>query len=302
MSTGLELVLLGTGSPLPSPDRCGAGQVVIAGGARILVDCGWGTARRLFAAGILPATVDTLCLTHLHSDHITDLPDFLIMRWTGGATTPLTVYGPAGTRKTMDGFLGALGHDIRFRVAHHGEKLSPDGIRCVVQEVPAEGQPLEIAEVGGAAIYAFAVDHFPVVPALGFRVERSSRSLVISGDTKDCDSLVKGAHGADLLVCEAMNRPMWRAMLDAVRAAGNANTASLLEDAMTYHAGTDEAAAMARKAGVRHLVLTHLMPALPPDQDALISMFVAGMADVFTGNITVGRDLLRISVGDEEDD
>jgi len=91
-------------------------------------------------------------------------------------------------------------------------------------------------------------------------------------------------------------------MRDAVRATGNANTTSLMEEAMTYHAGRDEVAAIARKAGVRHLVLAHLMPSIPLEQATLISMVVAGMADVAAGKITVGRDLERICVGHEEDD
>lgn len=302
MSGGLELVLLGTGSPLPNPDRCGAAQVVIADDARVLVDCGWGAGRRLFAAGILPASIDTLCITHLHSDHITDIPDFLIMRWTGGATRPLAVYGPAGTRTMMNGFLAALEQDIGFRTAHHGAKLAPDGIRCAVHEVPAEPERVQIAQINGAAIHAFAVDHFPVVPALGFRIERDGRSLVISGDTRACHSLVSAARGADLLVCEAMNQPMWRAMLDRLRAVGNPTVASLLEDAMTYHAATHEVARMASEAQVRQLVLTHLMPSIPPQQEALTSMFISGMAELFGGTITVGCDLQRFALSDKEKD
>jgi len=300
--TDYILVLLGTGSPLPSSDRCGAGQAVIAGDSRILVDCGWGAARRLFAAGIPPTAVDNLLITHLHSDHITDIPDFLVMRWTGGATRPLAVYGPAGTREMIDGFLAALAHDIRFRKGHHGEKLQDEGIRCDVREVPAEPGGVLVGEIGGATVWAFAVDHYPVVPALGFRFERDGRSLAISGDTKACDGLVNAARDADLLLCEAMNRKMWRAMLDRLRAVGAANAAALLTEAMEYHIGTDEVAGIARDAGVKSLVLTHVMPAVPPEEKALIAAFADGMADIFHGEIVVGRDLQRFSIGDKEAD
>ena len=95
------------------------------------------SARRLFAAGVFPMTVDTVCFTHMHSDHITDVPDFLIMRWAGGAQKPLTVYGPEGTQRMIDGFLAAMADDIRFRFAHHGDKLSQEGIKTIVHEVPA---------------------------------------------------------------------------------------------------------------------------------------------------------------------
>ena len=90
MSSRLEVVFLGTGSPLGYTDRCGAGQVVVAGDTHVLVDCGWGAARRLVPAGIRPADIDIAIFTHMHTDHITDVPDFLFQRWTSGATTVTT--------------------------------------------------------------------------------------------------------------------------------------------------------------------------------------------------------------------
>ena len=98
----LEVVLLGTGSPMFNPARCGAGYAITAGDARLVVDLGWGASRRINAAGIAHAQVDTLFLTHMHSDHITDIPDFLMQRWTGGATGALRVYGPEGTRECVE--------------------------------------------------------------------------------------------------------------------------------------------------------------------------------------------------------
>lgn len=299
MSTELEAILLGTGSPMPSPDRCGAGTVVLTPGARILVDCGWGAARRLFGAGILPPTIDALYITHLHSDHITDIPDFLIMRWTMsvGAAKPLAVYGPEGTQRMMDGFYAALADDIRFRIAHHAPKLTDEGVRCNVWEIPATPERAHVGDHGGIAVDAFEVDHFPVVPALGFRFDHEGRSVVISGDTKRCDSLVRASRGADVLICEAANLPLLNAMITNVRA-NNPGTASLLDDVADYHTSTLDVAWMARDAGVKHLVLSHLVPPVPPGQPAMLDAFTAGMADVFDGKITLGQDLMRLPVGD----
>src|SRR5690606_23471624 len=103
-----EVAFLGTGSPLPSPDRCGAGHIVIAGDQHVLVDCGWGAARRIIPSGVMPAQIDTAVFTHMHTDHITDVPDLLFLRWTSGATKPLRVFGPEGTQEMIDGFLMAL--------------------------------------------------------------------------------------------------------------------------------------------------------------------------------------------------
>jgi ribonuclease Z len=293
----LEVILLGTGSPLPNPDRCGAGQVVVAGHERILIDCGWGSARRLFAAGVPPPSVNTACFTHMHSDHITDVPDFLIMRWTGGAQRPLTVYGPEGTREMIDGFLAGLRRDIGYRFAHHGEKLSQEGIKCDVKEVPATADRSFVVEIGGARIDAFEVDHYPVVPALGFRIDRGGASVVFSGDTNKCDSLVRASRNTDVLICEAMNANLLRVMVERLNAAGNARTASIMQDVPDYHSDTIAVSEMARDAGVRKLVISHLIPPVP-NEGPLVDAFIAGMSDVFTGEIVVGRDLQRIAIGD----
>lgn len=295
MPQSLEVVLLGTGSPLPSPVRCGAGQVVTAGDTRVLIDCGWGAARRLNAAGIAPNGIDVACFTHMHSDHITDVPDFLIMRWTGGARRPLTVYGPEGTRSMIEGFLAALARDIGYRFAHHGDKLSRDGIRVEVHEVPATADPAAVVSLDGLEIESFEVDHRPVVPAFGYRVMREGARVVFSGDTTACDSLRRAAAGADLLVCEALNVPMLEQRIAALRQAGRGDVAALLEDVPSYHAPTGEVAALARDAGVRRLVLSHVIPPIP-NEGPVVDAFTEGMASVYTGPITVAQDLQRITV------
>jgi ribonuclease Z len=295
MADVIEVLLLGTGSPLPSPVRCGAGQVVSAGESRVLIDCGWGAARRLLAAGVAPMSIDVVCFTHMHSDHITDVPDFLITRWTGGATRPLTVYGPEGTRAMIEGFLAALGRDIGYRFAHHGDKLSREGIACEVHEMAATSSPTPVAAVGGLEIESFEVDHRPVVPAFGYRVAIGGRRVVFSGDTTACDSLRRAAVDADLLVCEALNVAMLEQRIAAVRGAGFVRVAELLEDVPSYHAPTLEVAALARDAGVRRLVLSHIIPPIPNDGPA-VEAFISGMASIYKGPITVAQDLQRFTV------
>ncbi len=292
----MELILLGTGSPLPSPNRCGGGQLIISGNTRILIDCGWGVARRLFAAGVPPPAIDHVCFTHMHSDHITDLPDFIIMRWTGGAKNPLHIHGPEGTREMVDGFRGGLEPDVRFRFAHHGEKLSREGIECVVHEVPATPSVSSVVTVGDLTVGAFEVDHFPVVPALGFTVESGGHKIVLSGDTKACPSLVEASRDADVLVSEALHLGMQHDRINALRAAGNVRMAEILEEACEYHTPTLEVAQMARDARVKHLVISHLIPPIP-DDGPLVDRFAAGMSDVYPGTITIGRDLQRFTIG-----
>ncbi|MEX1103091.1 MAG: MBL fold metallo-hydrolase, partial [Dehalococcoidia bacterium] len=286
---------LGTGSPLPSPDRCGAGHVVVAGEQQVLVDCGWGAARRQMPAGVIPAAIETAVFTHMHTDHITDFPDFLFLRWTSGARKPLRVFGPDGTKDMVDGFLLALRRDIGFRQAHHGEKLHPDGIKIEVTELPATTSAERFETIGGMSFESFEVDHFPVVPAFGYRFGYDGRSLVMSGDTSFCESLLHASEGADLLVCEAMNVAMLMERANALRLTGLTLQASLFEDVPSYHIPTEDVARLARDAGVRKVALSHLIPPIPSEGPA-VTRFVEGMSDIYKGPIHVARDLERIAV------
>lgn len=294
MADQFEVVFLGTGSPLASPDRCGCGQVIVAGGLTVLLDCGYGAARRLNPSGVVPATVDIAVFTHMHSDHITDVPDFLNQRWTNGATKPLRVFGPTGTKKMMDGFLMALEDDIRFRDAHHPGKLHPDGIKVEVTEFPATADPTAFLSEGGLTLESFEVDHFPVVPAVGYRARFDGRTAVFSGDTSLCDSLARAADGADLLVSDALNPAMFQALIERVRGI-RPSVAAILDDVPSYHISTTEAAQMAKDAGVGTLVLSHLIPNLPANTD-IEAQFTAGLKDIFPGDLRVARDMQRMAV------
>ena len=295
MSDRFEVAFLGTGSPLGNSDRCGAGQVVVGGETHVLVDCGWGAARRLTPAGVRPNLIDTALFTHMHTDHMTDVPDFLFLRWTAGATKPLKVYGPEGTAEMIEGFLLALRRDIGFRLAHHGDKLHPDGIKVDVTEIPTTTAPKSFLELDGLVFESFEVDHFPVVPAFGYRVTFGDRVVVLSGDTSLCDSLLEASRGADMLVCESMNMPMWNERIAAVAKMGMKREAALLGDVPSYHIATDQIATLARDAGVGEIVLSHVIPPITNDE-AQEAQFVTGMKDVFPGPIRVARDTQRIPI------
>jgi ribonuclease Z len=290
-----EVVFLGTGSPLPSADRCGAGNVVVAGETNVLVDCGWGAARRLIPSGVRPQSIDVALFTHMHTDHMTDVPDFLFLRWVGGATTPLRVFGPEGTQEMIDGFLLALRRDIGFRLAHHGDKLHPDGIKVEVTEVPVSKTPERFLDIGGLSFESFEVDHFPVVPAFGYRTRYSGRSVVLSGDTSFCESLADASEGADMLVCEALNAEMMTQLIAVLKLTGREREAGLMGDVPSYHIGTHEIAKLAAGAGVGEVVLSHIIPPLPNETERETE-FMAGMASLYGGPVRIARDMQRIPV------
>jgi len=293
-SNALELVLLGTSSPIHTPHRFGPSQIITDRRTRIMIDTGWGSTLRLYQAAMPPQTIDALFITHLHSDHTTDLADFLVMRWVGGIRGPIPIYGPAGTSRMVKGFQEAMAADTKYRLDHHGEKLWSGGLAADVTEIEAGEEPVLVAETGGIVVKAFEVDHRPVKPAYGFRFETGGHSIVISGDTNPCPGLLAGAKGADILVCDSMNEAMMKVLENQLRTAGNEVQAALLEDAHTYHAPIEAMAETAQQAGVKHLVISHMMPPAPADQDA---QFIAGLDEIFSGKITVGRDLMRIALG-----
>ncbi len=269
--------------------------MVVAGDTQVLVDCGWGAARRLRPAGVNPASIDVALFTHMHTDHMTDVPDFLFQRWTGGATVPLRVFGPEGTQEMVDGFLMAMRRDIGFRQAHHGDKLHPDGIRVEVTEIATPRGIETCLELGGLRFEAFEVDHFPVVPAFGYRATFEGQSVVLSGDTAVCDSLASACRGVDMLVCEAMNVPMLEGIIAALRAGGREREAGLLGDVPSYHISTIEIANLANEAGVGEVVLSHIIPPILNDA-AQEAAFIAGMSELFSGPIRVARDMQRVAV------
>lgn len=291
--SALEVTLLGTGGPLHQAIRYGNSQIISGGSTNVLVDVGWGSTIRLSQSGVAPPAINAVFVTHLHSDHTTDFADLLVTRWITGAREPLKVYGPEGTASMIAGYRQALEADTRFRFAHHGEKLAASGTECDVVEFEAGIDPVEIATVGDITVKAFEVDHRPVVPAYGFRFERDGKSIVISGDTNTCPGLENGAQGADIFVVDSMNKQMMSMLAERIGAGGNEAGGEMLKEALEYHTDVKDAAAVAEGAGVKHLVLSHILPPVP---DAQAGAFTAGLDAIFHGKISMGSDLAKYAV------
>jgi ribonuclease Z len=273
----IEVTLLGTGSPLPDPLRAGPSTLVRAGGATLLVDCGRGVLMRAAAVGVGAAGISALLLTHLHSDHITDLGDVITTRWVSTFTsTPLTIVGPPGTRAVVDATLAGLTQDIGYRLAHHDDLEEAPVVE--VHEV-TEG---EAWASGDVRVLAAPTDHRPVAPTIGFRVEHEGVAVVLAGDTIPCPSLDALAAGADALVHTVIRKDVLSVM-----------GIPRLLDVCDYHSSVEEAAATATRAGVGTLVLTHYVPGIAPGQE---ETWRALAATAFAGTIELGDDLHRVEV------
>jgi ribonuclease Z len=268
----MKVITLGTGSPLPDPNRAGPATLVRAGGRDLLFDCGRGVLMRAAAVGAGPVGFDTVLLTHLHSDHVTDFNDIVTMRWAMSPTpNPLRVVGPVGTQGFVDRTLDMLRDDIGYRLAHHAD-LEWQPV-CEVTEV-SDGVVIEDAAI---RITVAPTDHSPVKPTVGYRIEADGHSVVIAGDTVPCAGLDQLCAGADLYVQTVIRR----ALVEAI-------PAPRLQDILDYHSDLAQAADTATRAGVATLVLTHMVPApWPGTEDEWIAEAAAG----FGGEIVLAHDL-----------
>jgi ribonuclease Z len=293
---GLHIGLCGTGSPLPNAERAGTCNVVIAGTRVFVVDAGDGGARNIQLMGIAPGRIEQLFLTHFHSDHIDGLGPMMLLRWTGAsATTPLPVYGPAGVEAVIGGFNAAYATDNGYRVAHHGADIvPPSGGGAKAMPFTMQGDSAVVFNDGGLKVIAFKVDHDPVSPAVGYRFDYRGRSVVISGDTAKSASLIAASKGADLLVHEALQPKMVAAMTRALEAKGMKNTAKITRDILDYHASPEEAAGAAKAAGVRQLVLSHIVPPIP--SAFFYPAFLGDAPKRFSGPVIVGEDGMLFSL------
>jgi ribonuclease Z len=275
----IEVTLLGTGSPIPDPNRAGPSTLVRAGGQVLLVDCGRGVLQRAAAVGVGAAGLSALLLTHLHSDHIAELGDVLITSWVTDFApdpAPLPIIGPPGTAETVEATLKAFGHDIGYRIAHHADLNAPPPIE--VHEC-TEGV---VWDRDGVTIRVAPTDHRPVAPTIGFRIEFGGASVVLAGDTVACASLDELAAGANALVHTVIRKDIL-ANVPQQR----------IKDVCDYHSSVQEAAATAARAGVGTLVMTHYVPAIAPGQE---EQWRALAAAEFSGQIELGDDLHRVEV------
>jgi ribonuclease Z len=280
MSAPLTITLIGTGGPLPDPHRAGPATLIQGGGEHYLVDAGRGALMRLAAAGVGANTLTAVLITHLHSDHITDLGDVITTQWiTTFQPTPLHIVGPPGTAEVVDHIVASLGPDIAYRRAHHDDLPQPPLV--TVTEIGDGGLSIPGATTA-VRLTTAPTDHRPVEPSIAFRFDHRRR---IGGGGRRHRAM-RGAgrlcSGADALVHTVIRKDII-AGIDLAR----------LQDTLDYHSSPEEAAQTAARAGVATLVLTHYVPAFPPgggdDWRELA-------AQHFTGRVELGDDLHRITI------
>ncbi len=211
----------------------------------------------------------------------------------GGARTPVPVVGPAGTQRVVDGFREAYTLDAGFRTAHHGtEVAAPSGFGGRPLEVGADAEPLLLDDEGLQVRYT-VVKHDPAKPAFGYRIDYGGRSVAISGDTSYDERFVALSREADLMLHEALDPEVTRAVGAALRERGQANLAKVMFDILDYHATPEDAARAAVNAGVGRLVLTHV---IPPVRGAVFEPAFLGDAPSLRPDVMLAHDGLRFDL------
>ena len=278
-----RLILLGTGGgPRPRKARSASAQVIVARSTAYVVDCGNGVARQLVLAGVPLDTLRHVFITHHHSDHDADYGNLIWLAWAAGLRTRVDTWGPPPLAKMTRLFFEMNAYDIDTRIANEGRvPLVP---LVNVHELSEGGPVMQDERV---KVTAAVVHHPPVVPALAYRFDAADRSIVISGDTAPCEGLLKLAQGADVLVHSALYVPALDRLVARVP-----NAATLKQSIIAHQTSVEDAGRVAQAAGVKTLVLSHLVPA--EDPEVTEQMWIDAARVHFRGPVIVGRDLLEI--------
>jgi ribonuclease BN (tRNA processing enzyme) len=294
-----RVVLLGTGTPIPDPDRSGPATAIVVDDTAYLVDFGPGVVRRAMSAAlnrkipaVEPGNLKVAFVTHLHSDHTAGYSDLILTGWTSGRKVPLEVYGPSGLQSMTEHILQAYRVDIETRTNPEGPMRDagrfPDGWKVNAHEIKAG----VIYKDEKVTVTAFATKH--AMESYGYRFQTPDRTIVISGDTNPVEATINACNGCDVLIHEAQPLELLSRMPESVQSF-----------AAKYHTTTEQLAELAKKAKPKLLVIYHTFsfpPGIAPPRllppkagaDTLYAspeMLQKEIGSRYSGKFVIGKDL-----------
>lgn len=278
-----KVILLGTGTPNPDPEHAGSSVAIIVNDTPYLIDFGAGIVRQ--AAKMTPKyggefsaleakNLKCAFLTHLHSDHTIGFPDLLLTPWVLERDEPLEVHGPVGTKNLTDNILEAYKADIDYRL-NGLEPANENGWKVNTHEFDEDGIIYQDSLV---KVEAFKVVHGGWTNAFGFRFTTPDKTIVISGDTRPCENILKYSKDADILIHEVYSYEKWTKRNDFWRKYHKAN-----------HTSTYELGELAAKAKPGKVVLYHLLFWGASEEDLLKEI-----SEKYEGEVIVGRDFMVV--------
>jgi len=278
-----RVILLGTkGGPSLGKFRSNAATLLLINEIPYLIDCGYGVSRQLISAGISLERLRYIFITHHHSDHNLEYGPLLYNVWAAKKSPRVEVYGPAGLKRMTADFFRYMKFDVDTRIADEG--LADPRRLVITHEFYRGGVLMKNAEV---TVKSFRVRHPPITQSYAYRFDTRDRSIVLSGDTAYAPGLAEFAQGADVLIHEVMYLPAIEKLLKQFPGA-----ARLREHLMASHTTTEDVGRIAQQAGVKTVVLTHLVPG--DDPEITDEQWKQGVQEHFKGQIIVGKDLLEI--------
>ena len=298
----LHVYLIGSGGPINNDTRVAPCIAVMCAGEFFLFDVGPGSYRNVDLMRLPTSYLSAIFITHFHSDHIGDLGEANVLSCVSGRAKPLDIYGPEGVEKVVNGFIMAYEQDTKYRNDHHGDEVfnlkAAIPISKTIKLQDPNERELVFDKEGGLKVYAFEVDHTPVVPALGYRIEYKGNVVVITGDTIKTENLVKHSKNADILFSEAISFDMINNALVALERQNLTRVVKIMKDIQDYHMSPVIAAELAKEAEVKKIVYVHVVPAL--QNEKIEQMFLKGVSDVYTGEIVLGKDMMKFRLNSKE--
>jgi ribonuclease Z len=295
----MHVILCGTGSPIPDPNRRQSCIAVIVDGQIMLVDTGDGAAYALQMLKLPQDLISKIFITHFHSDHIADLGQIINRSWIFGRKQPIEIHGPEGIEQIVDGFEQVYALDARYREEHHGEYMLLENREVLSKELAFENPEEAVTIFSGKdlKISSFLVEHSPVEPAVGYRFDYKGKRLVISGDTIANSNVERYSKDADILIHSVMEKNLNSRVASLLQAADAENFqrgGSMLEDTLSYQTDAPGLGKLAQRAGVKKLVLTHLVP--PPRNFIVTRAFKKSVGEFYKGELLVGEDHMHLEL------
>jgi ribonuclease Z len=302
----VHVVFIGTGSPAPDKNIAQSCIAIIYDNEFIILDAGSSSGRKAEAIGLPMKNFSKAFISHFHSDHIMDLDVWSDISWRSGRQENMKIFGPTGISQIVEGINMTLKQDLSYRNKNIPPSISADKSILVAEEfTPPHNNSMKLIysnPKNGLKVSVFNVSHKPVEPSVGYRIDVNGKSIVYSGDTKKDKRMIIHAKNADLLIHESYNKAMMNKSLEysSLIDSSKRDDALLEQIKQTPHYHTDpkEVAEIAKAAGVKQIIYTHIIPSIPKLVPRFISSYIylKGVGDIYSGKVELAKDGLHITL------